>query len=175
MPPFPQDLVGGVHRGLQGHCHVLLLELRCWSCSNSLLACFSLPPSHIFWVSINSTQWYFLFSVVLTGAWRWAVARLPWWPPYYWGDCCPPLLLPLRHLPSNIQLAWSLKNNLRNKLDITEIIDIFTCEDIISSHMRISYRFYLFVTTRYTTCFVVHGPLTPSVSNISLSQFHFIQ
>ena len=41
------------------------------------------------------------------------------------------------------------KYNLRNKLDNTEIID--TCEDIISSHMRISYRFYQFVTTRYTT------------------------
>ena len=43
------------------------------------------------------------------------------------------------------------KYNLRDKLDITEIIDIFTCEDIISSHVRISYRFYQFVTTRYTT------------------------
>ena len=45
------------------------------------------------------------------------------------------------------------KYNLRDRLDITEIIDIFTCEDIISSHVRISYRFYQFVTTRYTTDF----------------------
>ena len=28
---------------------------------------------------------------------------------------------------------------LRDKPDVTEIIDIFTCEDIISSHVRISY------------------------------------
>ena len=44
--------------------------------------------------------------------------------------------------------------NLRDKLDITEVIDIFTCEDI-SSHVRISYRFYQFVTTRYTTDFYI--------------------
>ena len=36
-----------------------------------------------------------------------------------------------------------------------KIIDIFTCEDIISSHVRISYRFYQFVTTRYTTDFYI--------------------
>ena len=47
------------------------------------------------------------------------------------------------------------KYNLRDKPDVTEIIDIFTCEDIISSHMRISYRFYQFVTTRYTTDFYI--------------------
>ena len=47
------------------------------------------------------------------------------------------------------------KYNLGDKLDITEIIDIFTCEDIISSHVRISYRFYQFVTTRYTTDFYI--------------------
>ena len=47
------------------------------------------------------------------------------------------------------------KYNLRDKCDITEIIDIFTCEDIISSHVRISYRFYQFVTTRYTTDFYI--------------------
>ena len=49
----------------------------------------------------------------------------------------------------------SIKFNLRDKRDITEIIDIFTCEDIISSHVRISYRFYQFVTTRYTTDFYI--------------------
>ena len=47
------------------------------------------------------------------------------------------------------------KCNLRDKPDVTEIIDIFTCEDIISSHVRISYRFYQFVTTRYTTDFYI--------------------
>ena len=47
------------------------------------------------------------------------------------------------------------KYNLRDKLGITEVIDIFTCEDIISSHVRISYRFYQFVTTRYTTDFYI--------------------
>ena len=46
------------------------------------------------------------------------------------------------------------KYNLRDKLDITEI-DIFRCEDIISSHVRISYRFCQFVTTRYTTDFYI--------------------
>ena len=47
------------------------------------------------------------------------------------------------------------KYNLRDKLDITKVIDIFTFEDIISSHLRISYRFYQFVTTRYTTDFYI--------------------
>ena len=46
-------------------------------------------------------------------------------------------------------------STIRDKLDITEIIDIFTCEDIISSHVRISYPFYQFVTTRYTTDFYI--------------------
>ena len=47
------------------------------------------------------------------------------------------------------------KYNLRYKLGISEIIDIFTREDIISSHVRTSYRFYEFVTTRYTTDFYI--------------------
>ena len=47
------------------------------------------------------------------------------------------------------------KYDLRDKLGICEIIDIFTREDIISSHVRISYRFYEFVTTRYTTDFYI--------------------
>ena len=48
------------------------------------------------------------------------------------------------------------KYNLRDKLDdVSEIINIFTCEDIISSHVRISYRFYQFLTTRYTTDFYI--------------------
>ena len=47
------------------------------------------------------------------------------------------------------------KYNLRDKLDISEIIDIFTCEDIISWHARKSYRFYQFVTARYTTDFYI--------------------
>jgi len=38
--------LGQVQGGSQGHCNELLLELRCWSCSASLLACFpSLPPT----------------------------------------------------------------------------------------------------------------------------------
>ena len=44
---------------------------------------------------------------------------------------------------------------LRDKLDVNEIIDIFTCEDIIFSHVRISYCFYQFVSTRYTTDFYI--------------------
>ena len=51
------------------------------------------------------------------------------------------------------------KYNLRDKLDITEVIDIFICEDIISSHARISYRFYQFVTTHYTTDFYIINTL----------------
>ena len=47
------------------------------------------------------------------------------------------------------------KYNLRDKSDVSEIINIFTCEDIISSYVRISYRFYQFVTTRYTTDFYI--------------------
>ena len=50
--------------------------------------------------------------------------------------------------------------NFIDKLDISEIIDIFTCEDIISSHVRISYRFYQFVTTRYTTDFYIIKMIT---------------
>ena len=51
--------------------------------------------------------------------------------------------------------------------DVTEIIVIFTCEDIISSHVRISYRFYqLFVTTRYTTDFYNKSKLLASLENI---------
>ena len=68
-----------------------------------------------------------------------------------------------RRLPKNIEedpkmfrrYTNEFKYNLRDKLDITEIIDIFTCEDIISSHVRISYCFYQFVTTRYTTDFCI--------------------
>ena len=41
------------------------------------------------------------------------------------------------------------KYNLRDKLDVSEIIDI----DIVSS--SISYRFYQFLTTRYTTDFYI--------------------
>ena len=47
------------------------------------------------------------------------------------------------------------KYYLRDKLNICEIIDIFTCENIISSHVRISYRFYQFVTIRCTTDFYI--------------------
>ena len=55
--------------------------------------------------------------------------------------------------------------DLRDKPDVTEIIDIFTCEDIISSHVRISYRFYQFVTTRYSTDFYVINNDTMLLSN----------
>ena len=41
-------------------------------------------------------------------------------------------------------------NLIKDKLGISEIIDIF-----ISSHVRISYRFHQFVTTRYTTDFYI--------------------
>ena len=47
------------------------------------------------------------------------------------------------------------KYNLRDKLGISEIIDIFSCDDIISSHVRISYCFYEIVTTWYTTDFYI--------------------
>ena len=59
------------------------------------------------------------------------------------------------------------KYNLRDKPDATEIIDIFTCEDIISSHVRISYRFCEFVTTRYTTDFYI---INKSIKKLQLFQ-----
>ena len=58
------------------------------------------------------------------------------------------------------------KYNLRDKLDINEIIDIFTCEDIISSYVRISYHFYQFVTTRYTTDFYIIKVLSAYLSKL---------
>ena len=69
----------------------------------------------------------------------------------------------VRRLPKTIEedpkmFRWYtnyLKYNLRDKLGISEIIDISTCEDIISSHVKISYRFYEFATTRYTTDFYI--------------------
>ena len=62
------------------------------------------------------------------------------------------------------------KYNLRDKrnLIISEIIDIFTCEDIISLHVRILYRFYQFVTTPWTTDFYII-----KVRNIPCSQLEF--
>ena len=61
------------------------------------------------------------------------------------------------------------KYNLRDKLNITEVIDIFTCEDIISSHVRISYRFYQFVTTRYTTDFYII--ILDSLDNVQMTLY----
>ena len=68
-----------------------------------------------------------------------------------------------RRLPSTFEedpkmFRWysnEFKYNLREKPDVGEIIDIFTGENIISSHVRRSYRFYQFVTTRYTTDFYI--------------------
>ena len=76
---------------------------------------------------------------------------------------CPKIAEDCRRLPKTFEedpkmFRWynnEFKYNLRDKLDITEVIDIFTCEDIISSHVRISYRFYQFVTIRYTTDFYI--------------------
>ena len=55
------------------------------------------------------------------------------------------------------------KYNLTDKLDISEIIDIFTCEDIITSDVRISQRFYQFGTTRYTTFIIINGDIWASL------------
>ena len=74
-----------------------------------------------------------------------------------------------RRLPKTFEgdpkMFWwytnEFKYNLRDKRDITEIIDTFTCEDIISSHVRISYRFYQFVTTRYNTNFYMVNSFIP--------------
>ena len=60
--------------------------------------------------------------------------------------------------PKDVSMIHQLnkfKYNFRDKLDNTEIIDIFTGDNIISSHVRISYRFYQFVTTRYTNYFCI--------------------
>ena len=69
----------------------------------------------------------------------------------------------LRRLPKTFEVVpemfrWytnKFKYTLKDKLDISGIVEIFTCEDIISSHRRISHRFYHFVTTRYTTDFYI--------------------
>ena len=46
------------------------------------------------------------------------------------------------------------KYNLRDKLDVSEIIDIFTCEDIISSHVRLSISYHsLYHWLLYNNCF----------------------
>lgn len=37
----------------------------------------------------------------------------------------------------------------------------FACEDIISSHVRISYRVYQFVTTRYSSNFYIIKSIKP--------------
>ena len=66
--------------------------------------CFPSPPSQV--STIGKYNFHSTFSAVLMGAWRWSVARLPWRPLYCWGDCCPPRLLPIRHLPSILQLAY---------------------------------------------------------------------
>ena len=66
---------------------------------------------------------------------------------------CPKMSEDVRRLPKTFEEGP--KYNLRDKLDVSEIIDIFTCEDIISSHVRISYRFYQFLTTRYNTDFYI--------------------
>ena len=78
------------------------------------------------------------------------------------------LKVPLRHLrPSviySVPCDWILQMAyLRDKPDVTDVIDISTCEDIISSHVRISYRFYQFVTTRYTTEFYIISLYTLSI------------
>ena len=52
------------------------------------------------------------------------------------------------HTPTNLSSVKGSKHH-------SSEMDIFTCEDIISSHVRISYRFYQFVTTRYTTDFYI--------------------
>ena len=75
----------------------------------------------------------------------------------------PKMFEDFRRLPKTFEedpkmFRWytnEFKYNLRDKLDITEVINIFTCKDIISSHVRISYHFYQFVTTRYTTDFYI--------------------
>ena len=69
---------------------------------------------------------------------------------------CPKMSEDYRRLSRKTRRCFDdTAKNLRDKLDITEVIDIFTCEDIRSSHVRISYRFYQFVTTRYTTDFYI--------------------
>ena len=75
-------ILGGFQGGLQGHCHVLWLELPF-----RLLAFLpSLPP--IFWGKyLYSTHW-FLSVMCWRVPGRWTVARLPWWPPCCWGECC---------------------------------------------------------------------------------------
>ena len=65
-------------------------------------------------------------------------------------------MVTMTHQTLSLEKYWKLlPATLRDKPDVIEIIDVFTCEDIISSHLRISYRFYQFVTTRYTTDYYI--------------------
>ena len=77
---------------------------------------------------------------------------------------CPKITEDFRGRPEDV----SMIHQRRDKPDVTEINDIFSCEDIISSHVRISYRFYQFVTTRYTTDFYII-----KWHNFGLMYFHF--
>ena len=84
-------LGGGGGRGFREVCRgiAMCFGLGC------LFACLllyppSLPPSlpPIFWGKyVYSTHW-FLSVMCWRVPGRWTVARLPWWPPYCWGECC---------------------------------------------------------------------------------------
>ena len=65
---------------------------------------------------------------------------------------CPKISEDCRRLSRKTRRCFDDTPTNLSTIDITEVIDIFTCEDI-SSHVRISYRFYQFVRTRYTTDF----------------------
>ena len=69
---------------------------------------------------------------------------------------CPKISEDCRRLSRKTRRCFDdFKYNLRDKLGICEIIDVFTCDGIISAHVRISYCFYKIVTTRYTTDFYI--------------------
>ena len=82
---------------------------------------------------------------------------------------CPKIVDDFREAPKMFPCYTNkFKYNLRGKLDISEIINIFTCEDIISNHMW-GYRiiFYQLVTTRYTTDFYIITLCTVSQSTFT--------
>ena len=96
----------GFQGGLQGHCHVLWLELP----FRLLASLPSLPPSlpPIFWGKYIILHTVDSLSDVLTGAWEVDCGSVAMVTSLLLRRVLSPPLLPLRQLPSKI-LAWCFK------------------------------------------------------------------
>ena len=63
-----------------------------------------------------------------------------------------------RRLPKTTEEDPKMFRSYTNKKSFFKN-DIFTCEDIISSHVRISFNQFVQYTTRYTTDFYIITPI----------------